>query len=130
MFGAGTLDVSMKRRSIYFFIKRSRLIPFLLAFDGTNALQSIGARQTTTVAPQALVLMNNPQVIEWCAAFAKSATIDGNNAKTVENIFVRALGRIPTKLEQQDVTRYLQSGGTIAGLCQIVISLNEFAYVQ
>ena len=130
MFGAGTLDVSMKRRSIYFFIKRSRLIPFLLAFDGTNALQSIGARQTTTVAPQALVLMNNPQVIEWCAAFAKSATIDGNNAKTVENIFVRALGRIPTKLEQQDATRYLQSGGTIAGLCQIVISLNEFAYVQ
>jgi hypothetical protein len=130
MFGAGTLDVSMKRRSIYFFIKRSRLIPFLLAFDGTNALQSIGARQTTTVAPQALVLMNNPQVIDWCAAFAKSVTIDGNTSKTVENIFVRALGRIPTKLEQQDATRYLQSGGTIAGLCQIVISLNEFAYIQ
>ena len=41
-FGAGTLDLAMKRRSIYFFIKRSRLIPFLLAFDGTNALQSIG----------------------------------------------------------------------------------------
>jgi len=130
MFGAGTLDVSMKRRSIYFFIKRSRLIPFLLAFDGTNALQSIGARQTTTVAPQALVLMNNPQVIEWCAAFAKSATIDGNNAKTVENIFVWALGRVPTKAEQVDASRYLQGGGTIAGLCQIVISLNEFAYVQ
>jgi len=130
MFGAGTLDVSMKRRSIYFFIKRSRLIPFLLAFDGTNALQSIGARQTTTVAPQALVLMNNPQVIDWCAAFAKSATIDGNNAKTVENIFVRALGRLPTKSEQLDASRYLQGGGTIAGLCQIVISLNEFAYIQ
>jgi cytochrome c5 len=129
-FGPGTLDLAMKRRSIYFFIKRSRLIPFLLAFDGTNALQSIGARQTTTVAPQALVLMNNPQVIEWCAAFAKSATIDGNNAKTVENIFVRALGRVPTKAEQLDASRYLQGGGTIAGLCQIVISLNEFAYIQ
>ena len=129
-FGPGTLDVSMKRRSIYFFIKRSRLIPFLLAFDGTNALQSIGARQTTTVAPQALVLMNNPQVIEWCAAFAKSAEAPGDNAKTISAIFERALGRKPTKLEQTDATRYLQSGGTTAGLCQIVISLNEFAYVQ
>jgi len=129
-FGPGTLDVSMKRRSIYFFIKRSRLIPFLLAFDGTNALQSIGARQTTTVAPQALVLMNNPQVVAWCAAFAKSAETPGDNAKTISTIFERALGRIPTKLEQQDATRYLQSGGTTAGLCQIVISLNEFAYIQ
>jgi len=130
MFGAGTLDVSMKRRSIYFFIKRSRLIPFLLAFDGTNALQSIGARQTTTVAPQALVLMNNPQVVAWCAAFAKSAETPGDNAKTIRAIFERALGRIPTKLEQQDSVRYLQSGGSTAGLCQIVISLNEFAYIQ
>jgi hypothetical protein len=130
MFGAGTLDVSMKRRSIYFFIKRSRLIPFLLAFDGTNALQSIGARQTTTVAPQALVLMNNPQVVAWCAAFAKSAETPGDNAKTITAIFERALGRNPTKLEQQDATRYLQSGGTISGLCQIVISLNEFAYIH
>lgn len=129
-FGPGTMDLSMKRRSIYFFIKRSRLIPFLLAFDGTNALQSIGARQTTTVAPQALVLMNNPQVIEWCAAFAKSVETPGDNAKTITAIFERALGRYPTKAEVLDATGYLQRGGTTAGLCQIVISLNEFAYVQ
>jgi len=129
-FGPGTMDLSMKRRSIYFFIKRSRLIPFLLAFDGTNALQSIGARQTTTVAPQALVLMNNPQVIEWCAAFAKSVETPGDNAKTITAIFERAVGRYPTKAEVLDATSYLRRGGTTAGLCQIVISLNEFAYVQ
>ncbi|MFY8200430.1 MAG: DUF1553 domain-containing protein, partial [Pirellula staleyi] len=29
LFGAGTLDESMKRRSIYFFVKRSQLIPFM-----------------------------------------------------------------------------------------------------
>jgi hypothetical protein len=74
--------------------------------------------------------MNNPQVVAWCAAFAKSAETPGDNAKTISAIFERALGRIPTKFEQQDATRYLQSGGTIAGLCQIVISLNEFAYIQ
>jgi hypothetical protein len=37
---------------------------------------------------------------------------------------------VPTKAEQLDASRYLQGGGTIAGLCQIVISLNEFAYTQ
>ncbi len=67
MFGPGTLDEGMRRRSIYFTVQRSRLIPFLQVFDWPDSLTSAGARPTTVVAPQALLFLNNPQV-RACAA--------------------------------------------------------------
>ena len=42
-FGPGTLDEAMRRRSIYFMIKRSKLIPFLQVFDTPEPLASVGA---------------------------------------------------------------------------------------
>lgn len=130
LFGPGTMDAGMKRRSIYFFIKRSRLNPFLMAFDAPNALQSVGTRQTTTVAPQALVLMNNPNIRAWCDAFARRAEVAGNPDATIQAIFKGAITRSATGSELKDSRAYLKSGGTVSGLCQIVFSLNEFAYVQ
>ncbi|MCY2968572.1 MAG: DUF1553 domain-containing protein, partial [Planctomycetota bacterium] len=56
-FGPGTLDESSRRRSIYFTVKRSKLMPMLQPFDAPDALSSIGERPTTTVAPQALLPM-------------------------------------------------------------------------
>jgi hypothetical protein len=41
-FGPGTLDQNMTRRSIYFFIKRSQLIPIMMLFDWPEHLVSIG----------------------------------------------------------------------------------------
>ncbi len=55
MFGKGTLDESMRRRSIYFTVKRSKLVPMLQVFDVPEPLVSQGQRPTTTVAPQALL---------------------------------------------------------------------------
>ncbi len=60
MFGRGTRDESSRRRSIYFNIKRSQLIGSMVAFDAPEPLVSQGSRPTTTVAPQALMLMNSP----------------------------------------------------------------------
>ena len=62
MFGAGTLDPAMKRRSVYFFVKRSQLIPMMTLFDAPDGTVGIEARTNTTIAPQALLLMNNPVV--------------------------------------------------------------------
>ena len=67
-FGPGTLDEAMRRRSIYFMIKRSKLIPFLQVFDTPEPLASVGQRPSTTIAPQALIFMNNPRVREYAGA--------------------------------------------------------------
>ena len=145
MFGAGTLDENMKRRSLYFFIKRSRLIPSLMLFDAPNALQSIGARSTTTIAPQALLLLNSPYVRESAVNLAKHLSA---NKTPVENQLTVAynsvLSRNPTPAEIKDwklflkaqEDSYLASGAKDAtekawtDLCQTLFCLNEFIYVN
>src|SRR5206468_1186641 len=62
MYGPGTLDPDHKRRSVYFFVKRSKLVPMMVLFDAPDSLQDIAARPTTTVAPQALLMLNNAAV--------------------------------------------------------------------
>ncbi|MCC6508086.1 MAG: DUF1553 domain-containing protein [Pirellulaceae bacterium] len=49
-----------RRRSIYLFHKRVVPYPFLQAFDKPDAQQSCSRRDRTTVAPQALALLNDP----------------------------------------------------------------------
>src|SRR3954471_11630162 len=94
MFGPGTLDESMKRRSIYFFVKRSKLIPLMTLFDAPEPLSSMGQRVSTTIAPQALALMNNPQVREWAKGFANR--LKGKPMRdAVKTAYEMALGRQP-----------------------------------
>src|SRR6202158_1733308 len=71
MFGPGTLDEGNRRRSVYFAIKHSNLIPMMQVFDAPDAIQGVGERPTTTIAPQALYLMNNPQVRAYAEEMAR-----------------------------------------------------------
>ncbi len=71
MYGPGSLDETHRRRSIYFTVKRSQLVPMMQVFDAPEALSSMGDRPSTTIAPQALLLMNNPNVRQTAQAFAR-----------------------------------------------------------
>jgi hypothetical protein len=70
MFGSGTLDPEHKRRSIYFTVKRSLLNPMLSLYDAPETLTSAGRRNSTTTAPQALLLINSPYIRKLALAFA------------------------------------------------------------
>jgi hypothetical protein len=145
-FGPGTLDEGMKRRSLYFFIKRSRLIPSLMVFDAPNALQSIAARPSTTVAPQALMLMNSPHIREYASAFARrlAPTPETSLEAAVLRGYQIALSRSPTPQEKAEALAFLtqQSASypangpqsardlALADFCQVLMSLNEFVYVD
>jgi len=146
MYGPGTLDPSSKRRSIYFTVKRSQLVPMMVVFDAPEALTSMGERPTTTIAPQALLLMNNPQVRSYAQGLARRLTI-GPNPQTEEIVasgYRHALGRQPTAEElqqsvafiRQQVDSYVGSGKpnglelALADFCQVLFCLNEFVYVE
>ncbi|MFM8357557.1 MAG: DUF1553 domain-containing protein, partial [Verrucomicrobiota bacterium] len=58
------------RRSIYIFAKRALLPPFLEAFDYTTTTVPVGMRSVTTVAPQALMLLNDRFAQEQAARLA------------------------------------------------------------
>ncbi len=108
MFGPGTLDEGMRRRSIYFFIKRSQLIPTMMLFDWPEHLVSIGRRSSTTIAPQALAFLNSPHFRQMAEAFA--AQLNGLDDRTAINTaWKKALSRPPTEDEQALAVQFLDS---------------------
>ncbi|MCH1418905.1 MAG: DUF1549 and DUF1553 domain-containing protein, partial [Akkermansiaceae bacterium] len=140
MFGPGTLDESHRRRSIYFMIKRSRLIPIMQVFDQPEPLVSQGSRPSTTIAPQALLFMNNPQVVKWAHGLAE--TLDASQPdEAIRQLYLRTLTREPTPTELTNSRAFFDSQSTsyskdknavqlaLADLCQVMLSLNEFIYL-
>ncbi|MBX9789346.1 MAG: PSD1 and planctomycete cytochrome C domain-containing protein [Pirellulales bacterium] len=160
MFGPGTLDSTSRRRSIYFTVKRSQLMPMMQVFDAPDALQGLGERQSTTIAPQALYLLNNPQARDLARLFAQrvadgtelSVATGGNESSTdrvdwpplVRRAYLAALGREPAADELESATAFLdaqaarhQADGdadarrlALVDFCQALLCLNEFVYVE
>jgi hypothetical protein len=132
-FGPGTLDQNMTRRSVYFFIKRSQLIPMMMLFDWPEHLVSIGQRPVTTIAPQALMFMNSPQGRDYAAAFARRLPTDSPE-KTVREGWRLAFGRVPSDAESRAAVEFLRqqpdATQAVVNLCQTILSMNEFVYVE
>ena len=76
MYGPGTLDEGHTRRSIYFMIKRSKLVPMMQLFDQPEPLVSVGDRPSTTIAPQALAFINSPHVRGYAACDGRESPAD------------------------------------------------------
>src|SRR5262249_51218095 len=140
------LDEGSRRRSIYFTVKRSKLIPMLVVFDAPEALSGIGVRPTTTIAPQSLYLMNNPQVRGYARGFAKRIAPDARTPieEAVRMAYPIALGRAPTATELADSVEFVKSQTAdyesakkteahelaLTDFCQTLLCLNEFVYVD
>jgi hypothetical protein len=148
MYGAGTPDPATRRRSIYFQVKRSALIPMMMVFDAPETLVPIAQRPATTVAPQALLLMNNPQVGQYAAGLVRRATADAGAGATPEAVIGTAyritLGREPDSQELADALAFVRdqtasygesnrgdaAAAGMADLCRALLCLNEFVYVE
>ena len=130
----GSLDENLRHRSIYLRVKRSRLQPVLQLFDAPDALQGIGQRQTTTTAPQGLMVLNHPLVNDCAGAFA--ARLAGENpADTralIDRGFLWSLGRHASQDEVNLCLDILKPGTPEAtrDFCQMLLCLNEFIYVE
>jgi mono/diheme cytochrome c family protein len=147
MFGPGTLDEGTTRRSVYFTVKRSQLIPTMLLFDWPEHLVSIGQRAVTTTAPQALFLINNSQDRRYSRAFAERALAETGATSDVrllvDSCYRIAFGRAPTEQEQASAVAFIEHQRTLHGpaadssfssaftdYCQALMSLSEFIYVD
>ena len=140
MFGPGTLAEDHRRRSIYFMIKRSRLIPIMQVFDQPEPLVSQGSRPSTTIAPQALLFMNNPQIVKWARSLAEKLDASQPDA-AIRELYLRTLTRKPTAPELSESRSFFDSQSAsyskgknaaqlaLADLCQVMLSLNEFIYL-
>jgi mono/diheme cytochrome c family protein len=135
--GWGTSSVEeQSRRSVYIYLKRTLMVPFLETFDYTNTAESVGTRPVTTVAPQALLLLNSEfadsQAKNLAERVRREAGDDAN--RQIERLFRLALGRLPTPREASIATEMLKrkagSADPLRSLCLVVLNLNEFVYID
>jgi mono/diheme cytochrome c family protein len=140
-FGPGTLDEGMRRRSIYFQVKRSQLIPMLQVFDWPDTLTSAGVRPVTVVAPQALLFLNSPHV-RGCAvglAGRLKPTLERGLPEAVDLAYRLCFARPPSDKEKSAGVAFLtdsrqaHNGNLDAALTEYALALlglNEFIYVE
>ncbi len=103
---------------------------FKKAFDVPDAMSSRGVREKTTVATQALLLMNNEFVRKQAEHFALRLG-DKDPRVAVEEAYWLALSRKPTEEEIKLSLELINSEGqSLANFCHILFTLNEFIYVD
>jgi hypothetical protein len=136
-----------RRRSIYLPVVRNHLYDEFQLFDYSDASVTNGNRPTTTVAPQALFLMNSDFVLTVTDALAKSLLADEtlDDAARVTLLYVKAYGRPSTDQEiarahsfvtdfENDLREKATEGDphqqSWQALCQVILASNEFVYVR
>lgn len=141
---------AVRRRSVYLFHKRVVPYPLLQAFDKPDAQQSCGRRDNTTVAPQALALLNDQFVRSVSLDFADRLLKEAGTepAQWIERGYQLALARAPSESERAAALTFVEGQlqerqkreaktpveetrrQSLADLCQAIFSLNEFLYVD
>jgi hypothetical protein len=100
-------------------------------FDQPNLINSCERRNRSTIAPQALLLMNNNFVISEARFFAERLRRDaGEDTRSqVERAYRLAFGRVPTEFERVRAVEFIRSSPNgLTGFCQALFNLNEFVY--
>lgn len=146
-------DVTTRRRSVYMFHKRLIPYPMFQAFDRPDLMTSCARRSNTTVAPQAMVILNDRFVRSVARDFAKlllSRQADESVPKgsdlqpVIENAFETAFARLPSDREIETSIQFIEAQArqrseraeqdprieALTDYCQSLFGLNEFIYVD
>jgi len=137
---------ALRRRSVYAYVKRGLRYPMFEVFDAPNVNVVCERRNTTTVPTQALTLLNNRFTLEQARGFAERVAREADTeSERIRRVYRIALGRMPTAseitanqafLERQ--TAYHQGDSSaqsaeldaLTDLCDVILNLNEFVYIQ
>ncbi|HKI32036.1 MAG TPA: PSD1 and planctomycete cytochrome C domain-containing protein [Gemmataceae bacterium] len=135
------------RRSVYVQVRRSRPLAVLEAFDAPVVEPNCEMRTASTVAPQALLLMNNAFVVGTAEAFAgrvrREAGTDGR--ARVVRAWRLAFGADPAEKDVREALAFLAEqeanfrardakadapAQALASFCHALLSSNRFLYTE
>ncbi len=99
------------RRSLYTPAFRNTRLELFEVFDFADINAPVAQRAASTVAPQALFLMNHPFVLEQARQAAERTLRDAapDDATRIERAYRRALGRAPTTGERTLALRFISA---------------------
>jgi hypothetical protein len=138
------------RRSVYVQVRRSMTLSVLEAFDPASISPNCEKRSASTVAPQALLLMNSAFFVDSAAAFARRVAREAGDDRTaqVRHAWRLAFGRAPDDRQLAAALEYLaeQEGQfqarkrtkadpaprqqALATFCHALMNSNAFLYVD
>jgi len=133
-------------RSVYMPILRGAVPDVLRVYDVADPNLVVGARDVTTVATQALFMMNSPFVMDQCEAAGRRilADEDRDDAGRIELAYRLALGRPPDATELDRSLEYIKEYDSMldddmpdaerqsdlwTSFCQVLVSSAEFRYL-
>jgi hypothetical protein len=132
--GKATRDFNSPRRTLYQMTVRSDRSGFGPLFDVADSTAPADHRNVSTVAPQALFLMNHPFAKEQAKALARrSMAGSGTVAEKIGRVYVLLYGRPATEEETGIGVSLLGPTATEASwaeYCQVLLCANEFVYVD
>jgi mono/diheme cytochrome c family protein len=119
-------------RTLYLVQKRSIPLPFLQAFDLPDSSVSCARRDVTTVAPQALNLLNSEFTLRCATAMAETCASGEDAGRFIRRVIERAFGRDATAAEVESARTFLLKTGTTGRLefCRAMLNANEFVYID
>ena len=127
-------EAAHRRRSVYLFVRRNLPYPLFAVFDRPDTNQSCPDRNETTIAPQALHLLNSEFSLACAEGLADRLRreCDGDVTVQIKRGYLLTLGR-PPSIEELDVARsFLASGSrsSLVDFCLALFNLNEFVYID
>ncbi|MCB9938368.1 MAG: PSD1 domain-containing protein [Planctomycetaceae bacterium] len=134
------------RRSLYVEVRRNFLSPMMLAFDTPIPFNAVGQRNASNVPAQALILMNDPFVVEQAKLWAKSVVEQESTSEArIHAMYLAAFSRPPSEEEIAEGEAFLQEQGKALGLaaerilddervwsdlCHVLLNVKEFVYLR
>ncbi len=118
-------------RSVYLIQKRTVRVPFLETFDLPENSTSCARRNESTVAPQALSMLNSPLAVEAARGFAARVKREAGESTgaQIRQAFALAFQRAPARDEMAACLRLAECRG-LTEVCRALLNLNEFIYVD
>ena len=102
----------------------------MTTLDCADPSMQVDKRNETITPQQSLALLNNAFMLEMASEFAEDIQqTSGNPESEVEQLYLRALGRFPTKDEVRTIVPYMRQHG-LENVCRLVFNLNEFLFVD
>ena len=130
---SGPLDGG-NRRSIYVAVRRNFLSPFMLTFDTPAPFSTMGRRNVSNVPAQALILMNDPFVVQQSSDWAKRALQQSDNAQErIQAMYVAAFARQPSDSERDFALEFVgdsEDSDRWSAFAHALINTKEFIFLR
>ncbi len=138
-------DYNSRRRAMYLPIVRNNVYDVFQLLDFPDPAVPTSDRATTTVAPQALLMLNSDFVMQAANGLAERLALESSDdRRKLARLFALAYGRDADEEELQfhlnflhELKQALPKAGAETStpsawdvLCQVIIAANEFVYIR